>query len=63
MLYNCAPHYEEFPGWKVDISGITEFDKLPKEAQQYVEFIAEHTGVPVRWVSVGPERSQLITVP
>ena len=60
VLYNCAPVYEEFPGWSVDISGITDFDKLPKEAQQYIEFIDERTGVPVKWVSVGPERSQLI---
>ena len=61
VLYNCTPVFEEFPGWNVDISGITEFDKLPKEAQQYIEFIDEHTGVPVNWVSVGPERNQLIT--
>jgi adenylosuccinate synthase len=61
VLYNCTPVFEEFPGWNVDISGITEFDKLPKEAQQYIEFIGEHTGVPVNWVSVGPERNQLIT--
>ena len=60
VLYNCAPVLEEFPGWKVDISGITRFDKLPKEAQRYIEFIDERTGVAVKWVSVGPERSQLI---
>ena len=58
VLYNCAPVLEEFAGWNVDISGITRFDKLPKEAQQYIEFIGERTGVPVKWVSVGPERSQ-----
>ena len=62
VLYNCTPVFEEFPGWRVDISGITEFDKLPKEAQQYIDFIAERTGVPVKWVSVGPERNQLITL-
>ena len=61
VLYNCTPVFEEFPGWKVDISGITEFDDLPKEARQYIEFIEERTGVRVGWVSVGPERSQLIT--
>ena len=61
VLYNCAPVLEEFPGWNVDISAITDFDQLPKRAQQYIEFIEEQTGVPVNWVSVGPERSQLIT--
>jgi adenylosuccinate synthase len=61
VLYNCTPVYEVMPGWKVDISHITEYDQLPKEAQQYVEMIEDRTGVPVRWISVGPERSQLIT--
>ena len=61
VLYNCAPVLEEFPGWNVDISAITDFDQLPKRAQQYIEFIEEQTGVPVNWVSVGPERSQLVT--
>ena len=61
VLYNCAPVLEEFPGWNIDISAITDFDQLPKRAQQYIEFVEEQTGVPVNWVSVGPERSQLIT--
>ena len=61
VLYNCTPVYEEFPGWKVDISGITEYEDLPKEARQYLEFIEENTGVAVKWVSVGPERNQLIS--
>ena len=61
VLYNCTPVYEEVPGWKVDISEVTEYHRLPKEAQQYIELIEERVGVPVNWVSVGPERSQLIT--
>lgn len=61
VLYNCTPILEEFAGWKVDISDITDFEDLPKEARQYIEFIEEQTDVPVKWVSVGPERSQLIT--
>ena len=61
VLYNCSPSYEELPGWKVDISGITQYDELPKEAQQYIELVQARVGVPVKWVSVGPERSQMIT--
>ena len=61
VLYNCTPVYEELPGWKVDITGVTEYHDLPKEAQRYIELIEARAGVPVRWVSVGPERSQLIT--
>ncbi len=60
VLYNCTPVYEEVPGWRTDISGITDYHSLPKEARQYVELIEERVGVPIRWVSVGPERSQLI---
>ena len=60
VLYNCAPVYEELPGWNVDISGAREREELPKEAQQYLGFIEDHVQVPVRYASVGPERSQLI---
>ena len=61
VLYNCTPIYVEFPGWNVDISGCRSFDELPMEAQEYIGFIEESAGVPVSWVSVGPERQQLIS--
>ena len=61
VLYNCAPVYREFAGWNVDITGCREFDDLPKEAQEYIGFIEEEIGIPVGWVSVGPEREQLIS--
>jgi len=61
VLYNCTPVYEDLAGWQTDIGDVREFSRLPKEAQQYVEFIEAMTGVPVGWVSVGPERSQLIS--
>lgn len=60
VLYNCQPIYETLPGWKVDISHIRSFADLPKEAQQYIEFIEDRAMTPVRWVSVGPERQQLL---
>lgn len=60
VLYNCQPVYETLPGWKTDISHIRDYTDLPKEAQHYVEFIEDRLGTPVRWVSVGPERSQLL---
>jgi adenylosuccinate synthase len=61
VLYNCAPIYEELPGWRVDITGCREFEDLPTEAQDYVGFIEDAIGIPVGWVSVGPERQQLIS--
>ncbi len=61
VLYNCTPIYEELPGWKTDITGCREFEELPKEAQEYVGYIEDAIGIPVGWVSVGPERHQLIS--
>ncbi|MEK8132402.1 adenylosuccinate synthase [Paenibacillus filicis] len=54
------PVLERLPGWKSDISGARSFAELPMEAQQYVERIEELIGVPVRYVSNGPRRDQLI---
>jgi adenylosuccinate synthase len=62
VLYHCEPDYVEMAGWKEDITGVREYDDLPDEARAYVEYIEEVVGVPVGWVSVGPERSQLIEI-
>lgn len=62
VLYHCEPVYEELPGWRSDISGARTPADLPKAARAYVEYIAEGAGVQVGWVSVGPERSQLVEV-
>jgi adenylosuccinate synthase len=48
------------PGWSEDITGVREFDKLPKTAQDYVLEIEQHIQCPIRYVSVGPERASLI---
>ncbi len=61
VLYNCTPVYETLPGWTTDISDVREYDDLPKEARAYIEFIEDRVGVPISWISVGPERHQLIT--
>jgi adenylosuccinate synthase len=61
VLYECTPIYEELPGWSSDISGARSFDELPPAARDYVRFVEEHAGVPVGWVSVGPERGQMLT--
>ena len=61
ILYNCVPIYTELAGWGEDISDSRDFDDLPVEARRYIGFIEEHVGVPVNWVSVGPERGQVVT--
>ena len=62
VLYNCEPQYEELPGWETDITAVRTFSDLPKEAQRYVRYIEERVEVPIGWISVGPERSQLVEV-
>ena len=60
LLERSRPVYETLPGWKCDIRGITEFDKLPIEAQNYVKFIERELEVPIAIVSTGPKRHEII---
>ena len=59
-LDDAKPVIEYFKGWKQDISGIKDWDKLPKEAQDYVLFIEKEIDCPIKYVSVGPERESII---
>ena len=61
-LDRCKPVIEYLPSWKGkgEIRGVTEYDKLPKEAQDYVEFIEKEIGVHVSIVSTGPVRDEII---
>jgi len=52
--------WKKMAGWKTATVGITEFAKLPKEAQQYLQFIEKETGVPASLVGTGPGREQMI---
>jgi adenylosuccinate synthase len=59
-LSPCEPVYEQFPGWNEDISAVRNREGLPVAARNYLDRIADLTGVPVCLVSVGPEREQII---
>lgn len=59
-LKKCKPVLEVLDGWKCDIKGIREFDKLPQNAQNYVKFIEKQIGMPITMVSNGPNRSDII---
>ena len=52
--------YKSLPGWKEDISKARLLDELPANAQNYVKMIEDATGVPVKWIGVGPEREATI---
>lgn len=54
------PVYKTFNGWKTDTSKCTNAEDLPEELKQYISFIEETIGVPVVFVSVGPDREQTI---
>jgi adenylosuccinate synthase len=62
VFASCEPVYEELPGWKSDISGAKKLEDLPVEARDYLHYIQEKSGVPVKLVSVGPERHQTIVL-
>lgn len=57
---NVTPIYTEFKGWNQDLTGLTTFESLPKELKAYIEFIEKEVAVPIKIVSVGPDRKQTI---
>lgn len=61
-LAGCRPVYETLPGWDEDITGCRKWRDLPANARSYVERLAGVMGVPIRHVSVGPDRAQTLLV-
>lgn len=59
-LYQCEPVYEELPGWQEGTAGVTQWDALPREAKNYIRRLEELVEVPVKMISTGQERSQVI---
>jgi len=62
QLERAVPIYETLPGWRDDITGCRALEELPAAARNYVERVAELCEVPIKSVSVGPEREQLVRV-
>jgi adenylosuccinate synthase len=56
------PIYTTLPGWNSSTAGITEYDKLPKAAQDYLNFIAKESGASIGMISTGPDRAETMTV-
>ncbi len=54
------PVYEELPGWQTDTTGCRSWEELPPAARAYAERLEALAGVPITYVSVGPERAQMI---
>jgi len=59
-LAKAKPVYEKLPGWKTDIRGISKYEDLPENCRKYIEFIEKELEVPVKMVSNGPGRHEII---
>lgn len=60
LLYSAKPVITKMPGWKTDITSIREYDKLPQQARDYIEYIEREINCPIKYVSVGAGRDDII---
>ena len=58
--HNVTPIYTEVDGWKEDLTKMTDASQLPKELNDYIDFLEKELEVPIKIVSVGPDRTQTI---
>jgi len=57
---NVTPIYQELKGWNADLTNMQSYEEFPEELKNYINFIEENVGVPIKIVSVGPDRKQTI---
>lgn len=57
---NVTPIYKSFKGWAADLTGMTTYEELPKELKEYIQYIEDELEIPIKIVSVGPDRKQTI---
>lgn len=60
LLEKAKPVWKVLEGWNCDISGIREYEKLPRLCREYIEFVEEQVGYPITMVSNGPGRNDII---
>lgn len=61
-LHRVTAVYEELPGWRADLTAVTEAHDLPAPARDYVRFLEAQVGVPIHLIGVGPGREQYVEV-
>ncbi len=61
-LSDVKPVYKTFEGWNQPTTDITSYEDLPETTQQYIQFIADFIGVPVKIISTGPGRDEIIQI-
>lgn len=52
--------YKTFEGWQTTTTGCQKWDELPEKAREYVTYIEEEVGIPVKWIGTGPRREDMI---
>ena len=62
-LEQIKPRYTKLKGWRERTEGITEFDKLPQAAREYLRFQERESGARIGMVSTGPDRNQTMVLP
>jgi adenylosuccinate synthase len=62
-LESIKPVYTTLKGWRSSTEGITEYDKLPVEAREYLRFQEREAGAKIAMISTGPDRDQTIVLP
>lgn len=61
ILDNAEVVYHEMPGWNKPTTNARTYDELPKQAQDYIEYIEKFIGVKIKWIGTGPDREAMIT--
>lgn len=59
-LEKAKPVFTKLPGWKTDIRGIKKYEDLPENCRKYIEFVEKEIEVPIKLVSNGPSREDII---
>ena len=57
---NVKPVFTELAGWQTDLTAVREKEQFPKELNEYIRFLEKELQVPIKYVSVGPDREQII---
>jgi adenylosuccinate synthase len=60
FLKFAKPLYKKFKGWGVTINKISKYNDLPSEFKEYIKFIEDYVGVPIKYISTGASREEII---
>jgi adenylosuccinate synthase len=56
------PVLKAIKGWKTDLTGIRSIDQVPSQLADYIAFLEKELEVPIKYLSVGPDRTQTLTL-